>query len=129
MLILTGVHDLLHLLQKVESLVRRVKFVSSICCVSQEYESFSDDTMESSCTHEASQMAEQEEQSQLTDLSLTRSQCNKPYGGVSLGLNLLGDLNNLIMMTKDREYLLLLVYVMKVTCMPFFRLVWKTLLN
>ncbi|XP_068200196.1 gamma-tubulin complex component 6-like isoform X2 [Palaemon carinicauda] len=121
-LLLTGEHNLLRLLQKLEGPIRRVRFVSSLCCISQEHESFMEQSVdESICSHELSSSIVRKEMTKSLEGSLTSSFIGRPYGGVSLGLNLLGDLNNLLSVTKDKEYLMLLVYLIKATCIPFFK--------
>lgn len=121
-LLLTGEHNLLRLLQKLEGPVRRVRFISSLCCISQEHESLLEQSDEESfCSHELSSTIAKKDMTKSLEGSLINSFIGRPYGGVSLGLNLLGDLNNLVGVTKNKEYLMLLVYLIKATCIPLFK--------
>lgn len=109
------------LLNKAQPLVKKIKFIASLCKITtvskkdKGSQNTSRDTPGINTTKEA------------RDTSLGISDKRQPgrveEGPASLprGLCLLGDLLNSITTTKDRDCLLLLISIFKSSCMPFIR--------
>lgn len=109
------------LLDKAQPLVKKIKFIASLCKITtcskkaKESQKISKDTTGIKNFKEA------------TDISLgisNKRQLGKIEEGPAClprGLCLLGDLLNSITTTKDRDCLLLLISIFKSSCMPFLR--------
>ncbi|KAK7075355.1 hypothetical protein SK128_019340, partial [Halocaridina rubra] len=103
-LLLSGERYLLQLLQRVKKLVRRIKFVSSVCHV----------TLEPKILKSGGTLTCENQSQSCTETAPSTGISNMPRG-----MNLIGELISHLLVTKNEEYLTLLVYLIKSTCIPF----------
>ncbi|XP_050715937.1 gamma-tubulin complex component 6-like isoform X10 [Eriocheir sinensis] len=109
------------LLDKAQPLVKKIKFVASLCKITTNSKRTKESQNVSRDTAGINRIKE------TTDISLgisNKRQLGKVEEGPAClprGLCLLGDLLNSITTTKDRDCLLLLISIFKSSCMPFFR--------
>ncbi|KAK4323217.1 hypothetical protein Pmani_006068 [Petrolisthes manimaculis] len=96
---LGGEEHLARLQQRAQPLLRKVKFVAHLCKFT-----------EVNSTKQPRGNEENQGEDRL-----------RGKQDIPRGLTLLGELLNQIMVTKDREYLLILVSIFKNSCIPFFR--------
>lgn len=96
---LGGEEHLARLQQKAQPLLRKVKFVAHLCKLTPT---------------NSSEGPRSNERNQREDRLRGKQR-------IPRGLALLGELLNQMMVTKDREYMLILVSVFKNSCIPFFR--------
>lgn len=109
------------LLDKAQPLVKKIKFIASLCKITTNSKKAKESQNISRDTAGINRVKE------TTDISLgisNKRQLGKVEEGPAClprGLCLLGDLLNSITTTKDRDCLLLLISIFKSSCMPFFR--------
>ncbi|XP_037788824.1 LOW QUALITY PROTEIN: gamma-tubulin complex component 6-like [Penaeus monodon] len=117
---LVGGKHLLQLQQKAQNLVKKVKFVAELCHISSVSEIIKTSGMRTR-TNGKVVGPECSNTSLKSHDSPSVSQIQISTGKLPRGLSLIGELHSRLMVTKDRECSLLLVSILKATCVPFFR--------
>lgn len=99
--------------ERAQPLVKKIKFVAHLCHVSPDCDNFKD-TSGLLFNTKATYIRD-------TDCSQHASIIGKHPQEMFRGLNLLSELINQIIVTKDRACLLMLVSIFRNSCAPFFR--------
>lgn len=118
---LVGGKHLLQLQQKAQNLVKKVKFVAELCHISPVSEIIQNSSMRTRTNGKGAGPESSANTSLKSHDSSSVSQIQISTGKLPRGLSLIGELHSRLMVTKDRECSLLLVSILKATCVPFFR--------
>ncbi|XP_047498334.1 gamma-tubulin complex component 6-like isoform X2 [Penaeus chinensis] len=118
---LVGGKHLLQLQQKAQNLVKKVKFVAEICHISPVSEIIKTSGMRTRTSGKVVGPESSANTSLKSHNSSSVSQVQISTEKLPRGLSLIGELHSRLMVTKDRECSLLLVSILKATCVPFFR--------
>ncbi|XP_042892741.1 uncharacterized protein LOC122266881, partial [Penaeus japonicus] len=112
---------LLQLQQKAQNLVKKVRFVAQLCHIAPMSEIIINSGMQTKTNGKVSR-PESSANTPLKSQNLgSGSQIQTSTGKLPRGLSLIGELHSRLMVTKDRECSLLLVSILRATCVPFFR--------